>query len=162
MFGTASRVLVRWARGLISVGEAGEEAYLEVSGLQDYEEAKRLGEALLEAYKGQRGTFSVTGHVHTAAQQPGGSWYVADTMGGLVIQSIAIGMDAEGQTVVTPELGDPLQRRLDALSRRVAKAPGTASEFSSPFPDRAKQSDEKWQNPPIFTYDWPKTSGGSS
>ena len=162
MFGTASRVLVRWARGLVSVGGDGAEVYLEIAGLQDEGEAKDLGEALLDAYRGRRDTLTVTGHVHNSAQQPGASWYVGDTMGGLVVQSIAIGMDGEGQTTVTPELGDPLQRRLDALARRVAKAPGTASEFSSPFPERQVQGTEKQDSPPVFSYKWPKAQGGSA
>lgn len=154
MFGTATRVLIRWSRGLISVGGPGQEIYFEVSGIQDYEQAKKLGEDLLEAYKGQRGTTGVTGHVFDGSQQPGGGYYVGDRMDGQIIQSIQIGMDEEGQTVVTPELGDPLQRRLDMLHRRVAKVTGTQSEWASPFPPGKPQGENIDNTPPKFSYTW--------
>lgn len=138
MWGCIDTVLIRWADGFVAVPEnaGGRERYIEVRGITNRDAAITLGEAVLDAYKGQRGTTGVTGHVHNGAQQPGSGFYVGDKMDGQIVQSISIGIDGEGYTVVTPELGDPLRARLDELDRRIARA-GTAvqSEWASPYPE---------------------------
>lgn len=160
MFSTTTRLLIRWARGLIAVGSSGPEQYVEMAGVTDYEQARQLGSDLLAAHAGSRGTVAVTGHVHDGTQQPGAAFYAGDVLGGYVVQSIAITSDGDGNTVVTPELGDPKQRRLDAVSRRIARASaGSTSEFASPFPPRAAQGDAIDSTPPLFTYTWRQPAG---
>lgn len=155
MFSTTTRVLIRWARGLISVGDEGREQFIEIAGVRDYEEAKLLGESLIEAHKGQRGTTAVTGHVHNPDQQPAGGFYLVDKLNGQRVESISIGMDEEGYTVVTPELGDPLAHRLAAMNRRLAKASaGATSEWASPYADRFAQGEKIDNTPPTFGYKW--------
>jgi hypothetical protein len=157
MFSTTTRLLIRWARGLISVGDAGAEQFIEMAGVQDYDQAHKLGEDILEAHRTRRDTTSVSGHVHTPAQQPGAGFYLGDRLDGLVVQSIAIGFDDEANTVVTPELGDPLDHKLNALNRRIARASsGSTSEFASPHPP-GHDPDAKIDNtPPVFSYRWPR------
>lgn len=163
MFATTSRILVRWARGLISIGGAGGEQFVEMAGVTDREQALQLGADLLAAHAGLRTTVAVTGHVHNGSQQPGGAYYAGETMSGFVVQSIAISTDGDQNTVVTPELGDPKQRKLDAVQRRIARASaGSTSEFASPNPPRAKEGDAIDSTPPKFTYTFSMGSAPSS
>lgn len=160
MFSTTTRLLIRWAHGLISVGEDGAEQFVEMAGVQTYEEALELGRDLLAAHRDDRETTAVSGHVHTGAQQPGDAFYVGDTLDGMEVQSIAISMDGERQTVVTPELGDKKQKRLDALARRVARSSaGSTSEWASPFAERQGAADPLDSPPPRFTYTFPEGTG---
>jgi hypothetical protein len=162
MFST-TRVLIRWARGLISVGDDGPEQFVEIAGVQDYEQAKQLGEALLEASKGTRQTLAVQGGVYTPAQQPGAAYEVVDRMGVYQIQSIAISTDDEAYTVVTPELGDPKQKRLDAINRRLVRASaGATSEFAAPGAPRQPEGQGMGGTPPEFSTTWDRVSGGSA
>lgn len=160
MFGHIDTVLIRWADGFVCVPEraGGRERYIEVRGITDRDEAIKLGESLLAAYAGTRGTTGVSGHVHNAAQQPGDGFYVADKMDGQDVRSINIGMDDEGYTTVTPELGDPLHERLDAVERRIARA-GTAvqSEWASPYPE-IKTADPIDTTIPQFTWRGTRTN----
>lgn len=165
MFSTTSRVLIRWARGLISVGSGGGEQFIEMAGVQDYEQARKLGEDVLAAHRTRRATKAVTGHVHTPSQQPGAGFYLADRLDGLVVQSIELAADEESNTVVTPELGDPLEHRLAAVERRIARASsGATSEWASPFPPDQQAGDKMDTTPPVFNYRWPRadTGGGES
>lgn len=163
MVSTTTRLLIRWARGWISVGGPGREQCIEIAGVQSYEEAKKLGEELLEAHKGQRGTVSVTGHVHNGAQQPGDGFYLLDRLDGMRVESVAVGRDGEGYTTVTPELGDPRTLRLEQMERRLKRASaGSTSEWASPVPPRQTQGEKIDSTPPKFTYEFPESSGGSS
>ena len=147
-------MLIRWRDGFVAVPEraGGRERYLEVRGITSRDEAIKLGESLLAAYAGTRGTTGVTGHVHTAAQQPGDGFWVADKMDGQFVQSIQIGIDDEGYTVVTPELGDPLRIRLDEVERRIARAAtAVQSEWASPYPE-VKTADPIDTSIPQFTW----------
>ncbi len=138
MFGRIDTVLIRWADGFVCVPEraGGRERYIEVRGITNRDDAIALGESLLEAYQGTRGTTGVSGHVHNSAQQPGSGFYVGDKMDGQFVQSIQIDIDDEGYTVVTPELGDPLRIRLDEVERRIARAAtAVQSEWASPYPE---------------------------
>lgn len=158
MFGHIDTVLIRWSDGFVAVPEraGGRERYIEVRGISNRDEAIALGESLLEAYAGTRGTTSVTGHVFTGSQQPGSGFWLGDKMSGETVQSISVNIDSEGYTVVTPELGDPLRERLDEMERRIARA-GTPvqSEWASPYPEikTAVPIDTTiptftWRNPP--------------
>ena len=153
MFGHIDTVLIRWRDGFVAVPETagGRERYIEVRGLASRDDAVALGEALLEAYNGTRGTTAVTGHVWDGAQQPGGGFWLLDSMDGQRVQSVSIGHDDEGYTVVTPELGDPLRLRLEELERRIARA-GTPvqSEWASPYPE-IKTADPIDTTIPTFT-----------
>lgn len=153
MFGHIDTVLIRWRDGFVAVPETagGRERYIEVRGLASRDDAVALGEALLEAYNGTRGTTAVTGHVWDGAQQPGGGFWLLDSMDGQRVQSVSIGHDDEGYTVVTPELGDPLRLRLEELERRIARA-GTPvqSEWASPYPE-VKTADPIDTTIPTFT-----------
>lgn len=153
MFGHIDTVLIRWRDGFVAVPETagGRERYIEVRGLASRDDAVALGEALLAAYNGTRGTTAVTGHVWNGAQQPGGGFWLLDSMDGQRVQSVSIGHDDEGYTVVTPELGDPLRLRLEELERRIARA-GTPvqSEWASPYPE-VKTADPIDTTIPTFT-----------
>jgi hypothetical protein len=160
MFGHIDCVLIRWRDQFVAVPETagGRERYIEVRGISDRDEAIALGEALLEAYNGTRGTTAVTGHVHNGSQQPGGAWWLGDKMDGQIIQSISVNIDDEGYTVVTPELGDPLRLRLDEMDRRIARAATPVqSEWASPYPE-VKTADPIDTTIPTFT--WRRTGGG--
>lgn len=153
MFGHVDTVLIRWSDGFVAVPEraGGRERYIEVRGISNRDEAIALGESLIEAYSGDRGTTAVTGHVFNGSQQPGGGFWLGDKMDGQMVQSININMDDEGYTVVTPELGDPLRLRLEELERRIARA-GTPvqSEWASPYPE-IKTADPIDTTIPTFT-----------
>lgn len=154
MFGHIDTVLIRWRDQFVAVPETagGRERYIEVRGISDRDEAIALGEALLEAYNGTRGTTAVTGHVHNGSQQPGSGFYLGDKMDGQLVQSINVNIDDEGYTVVTPALGDPLHIRLDEINRRIARA-GTPvqSEWASPYPE-VKTADPIDTTIPTFTW----------
>lgn len=153
MFGHIDTVLIRWRDGFVAVPETagGRERYIEVRGLASRDDAVALGEALLEAYNGTRGTTAVTGHVWNGAQQPGGGFWLLDSMDGQRVQSVSIGHDDEGYTVVTPELGDPLRLRLEELERRIARAGiPVQSEWASPYPE-VKTADPIDTTIPTFT-----------
>lgn len=154
MFGHIDAVLIRWADGFVCVpeGAGGRERYIEVRGITDRAEAIKLGESLLAAYVGTRATTAVSGHVWNASQQPGDGFYVADKMDGQFVQSINIGMDDEGYTVVTPELGDPVRVRLAEVERRIARAATPVqSEWASPYPE-IKTADPIDTSIPQFTW----------
>lgn len=162
MFATTTTLLVRWARGLIHLGGGASEQYVEMAGVQNYDEARELGLDLLAAHQPERSTTAVTGHVFTGAQQPGGAWYVGDQVAGRRVQSIVIGMDTEGEATITPELGDPAADQVLAIERRIAVAgSGATSEWASPFPDRSARDRQESNTPPIYTYEWPRPPAGS-
>lgn len=154
MFGHIDTVLIRWADGFVCVPESagGRERYIEVRGITNRDDAIALGEELLAAYAGTRATTAVSGHVWNASQQPGDGFYVADKMDGQFVQSINIGMDDEGYTVVTPELGDPVRVRLAEVERRIARAATPVqSEWASPYPE-IKTADPIDTSIPQFTW----------
>lgn len=160
MFGHIDTVLIRWRDGFVAVPETagGRERYIEVRGITNRDDAIALGESLLAAYAGTRGTTAVTGHVHNAAQQPGGGFWLGDKMDGQLVESIAISMDGEGFATVTPALGDPRKVRLDEMERRIARA-GTPvqSEWASPYPE-VKTADPIDTTIPQFTWRGERTN----
>lgn len=162
MFGHIDTVLIRWRDAFVAVPEraGGRERYIEVRGISDRDEAIKLGESLLASYAGTRGTTAVTGHVHTGSQRPGDGFWLGDKMDGQIVQSIDISMDDEGYTVVSPELGDPLQVRQDEMERRIARAATPVqSEWASPYPE-VKTADPIDTSVPTFSWRPDRTGGG--
>ena len=157
-------VLIRWERGLVAVPESagGREKFVEVRGVKTREEAVTLGMELLAVAKMDRATTAMTGHVFTGAQQPRGGFDLGDTIDGERVQSIAIGMDSEGATVVTPELGDPLSIALAAMERKLSRAGvGAASEWASPFTGEVASGERVDSTIPTFTIEpQPEYGGG--
>lgn len=164
MFGHIDTVLIRWAEGFVAVPETagGRERYIEVRGITDRDEAIALGESLLASYAGTRGTTAATGHVFDSTQRPGDGFWLGDKIDGQIVQSISIGRDAEGYTVVSPELGDPLHVRRDEMERRVARAATPVqSEWASPYPE-VKTGEKIDTTIPSFSWRPDATGGGEA
>lgn len=164
MFAVADCILIRWADGYCCVpAEAGgKERYLEIRGIVTRDDAVKLGQELLDAYKTQRTSTAVTGHVWNSSQQPGTGFYLGDKLDGELVQSITIDIDGDGATVVTPELGDALAVRLEALNRKLARmATPVQSEWASPTP-RPRTSRQVDTTVPSFTFRGQSGGGGGS
>ena len=155
-------VMMRWERGLLCEpkGAGGREKFVEVRGVKSEDEARKLAKQLLDAAKASRTTKAVTGHVLTPAQQPGGGFYIADSLDGMQVKSIAVAMDGEGFTTVTPELGDPLADALAAMQRKLDRAnAGVQSEWASPFTGKVDDGQRVDSTVPTFSTR-PNVSGG--
>ena len=163
MLSTSDRLLVRWSAGHVQRGAPGSEQYLELRGVTSKREAERIADELLAAFHTQRGTDAVTGHVHSGTQQPMGGFKLGDTLDGQRVVSISITGDAESDTLVTPELADPLKLVLEQFERKIARLnAGVTSEYASPFPPEARRGDRIDTTPPEFKWSWGDTAPPST
>lgn len=147
-------VIIRWERGLVCwpEGAGGKEKYVEARGITVRDEAVKLAKSLMAAYQTSASTTGISGLVWNASQQPG-SFNPGDRLGGLRVQSIAITMDEDGETVVTPALGDPLEIALKAMDRKIQRtAAPVTSEWASPFPPDGPRAQPIDSTPPDATW----------
>lgn len=146
-------MLVRYNKGHLYVGssQGAREAFVKLD-TDDENIARDFAERYLDLYATDSQAIALQGPVLNASQIPGGDYALGDSMGGNKIVGLPMEMTGEADTVVTPELIDPVTAAREALDRRAERlGRGVQSEYATPEIQRQDQGTGTDTSPPPFS-----------